>query len=69
MRGLRLIGVAANLCRGLALHAACEAATDYVHGALRHALRPGRSQVAVLNHFWQFMRHEIAAASLADASR
>ncbi len=45
--------IAANLCRGQALHAACEAATDYVHGALRHALRPGRSQVAVLNHFWQ----------------
>lgn len=22
-------------------HAACEAATDYVHGALRHAVRPG----------------------------
>jgi len=45
--------IAANLCLGKALHAACEAATDYVHGALRHAIRPGRSQVAVLNHFWQ----------------
>ena len=45
--------IAANLCRGQALHAACEAATDYVHGALRHAVRPGRSQVAVLNYFWQ----------------
>ena len=45
--------IAANLCRGQALHDACEAATDYVHGALRHAVRPGRGQVAVLNHFWQ----------------
>ena len=32
---------------------ACEAATDYVHGALRHAVHPGRGEVAVLNHFWQ----------------
>ena len=45
--------IAANLCLGKALDAACEAATDYVHGALRYAVRPGRSQVAVLNHFWQ----------------
>jgi hydroxymethylpyrimidine/phosphomethylpyrimidine kinase len=45
--------IAANLCLGKALDAACKAATDYVHGALRHAVRPGRSQVAVLNHFWQ----------------
>ena len=45
--------IAANLCRGQALHDACEAAIDYVHGALRHAVRPGRGQVAVLDHFWQ----------------
>ena len=45
--------IAANLALGKALDAACEGATDYVHGALRHAVRPGRSQVAVLNHFWQ----------------
>ena len=45
--------IAANLCLGKALPAACEAATDYVHGALRHALHPGRSEIAVLNHFWQ----------------
>ena len=45
--------IAANLCLGKSLHAACEAATDYVHGALKHAVRPGRSQVSVLNHFWQ----------------
>lgn len=44
--------VAANLCRGLSLEDACSSATDYVHGALRHAYRPGRSEVAVLDHFW-----------------
>ena len=49
--------IAANLCLGKDLDAACEAATDYVHGALRHAVRPGRGQVAVLNHFWQSVRH------------
>ena len=45
--------IAANLCRGVSLREACRAATDYVHGALRHALRPGRSRVAVLEHFWE----------------
>jgi hydroxymethylpyrimidine/phosphomethylpyrimidine kinase len=45
--------IAANLCLGVPLLAACEAATDYVHGALRHAMRPGRSRVAVLDHFWR----------------
>lgn len=45
--------IAANLCLGMSLPAACEAATDYVHGALRTATRPGRSQVAVLDHFWR----------------
>ncbi|HEX2828170.1 MAG TPA: bifunctional hydroxymethylpyrimidine kinase/phosphomethylpyrimidine kinase [Burkholderiales bacterium] len=45
--------IAANLCLGKALPEACEAATDYVHGALRHAYRPGRGEVAVLDHFWQ----------------
>ena len=45
--------IAANLCRGMPLLAACEAATDYVHGALRHATRPGRSRIAVLDHFWR----------------
>ena len=61
--------IAANLCLGKSLHAACEAATDYVHGALRHAVRPGRGDVAVLNHFWDTVRHGIATASPADASR
>lgn len=46
--------IAANLSSGMSLLAACEAATDYVHGALRAASRPGRSQVAVLDHFWRF---------------
>ena len=45
--------IAANLCLGKVLDAACEAAADYVHGALRHAVRPGRGEIAVLNHFWQ----------------
>src|SRR5688572_6947297 len=52
--------IAANLCRGLAVREACASAIDYVHGALRHAYRPGNSQVAVLDHFWR--RHvELAA--------
>ena len=51
MKGWRKI--AANLCLGKALDAAYEAAADYVHGALRHAVRPGRGEIAVLNHFWQ----------------
>ncbi|MGH8665127.1 MAG: bifunctional hydroxymethylpyrimidine kinase/phosphomethylpyrimidine kinase [Burkholderiales bacterium] len=45
--------IAANLCRGVSLLDACSAATDYVHGALLHATRPGRSPVAVLDHFWK----------------
>jgi hydroxymethylpyrimidine/phosphomethylpyrimidine kinase len=48
--------IAANLCLGMPLPAACAAATDYVHGALRHATRPGCSRVAVLDHFWQLRR-------------
>jgi hydroxymethylpyrimidine/phosphomethylpyrimidine kinase len=45
--------IAANLCRGASLRDACAAATDYVHGALLNATRPGRSEVAVLDHFWR----------------
>jgi hydroxymethylpyrimidine/phosphomethylpyrimidine kinase len=45
--------IAANLCLGMTLPAACEAAIDYVHGALRHSVRPGRGHVAVLDHFWR----------------
>jgi hydroxymethylpyrimidine/phosphomethylpyrimidine kinase len=45
--------IAANLCLGHALPDACNAATDYLHGALLSAYRPGRSSVAVLDHFWR----------------
>jgi len=45
--------IAANLARGHKLEAACRAATDYVHGALAHAYRPGKGDVAVLAHFWR----------------
>ena len=46
--------LAANLCKGMPLPAACERAIEYVHGALRNAYRPGRGGIAVLDHFWQF---------------
>lgn len=45
--------IAANLALGLSLADACGEAADYVHGALRHAYRPGRGTVAVLDHFWR----------------
>ena len=45
--------IAANLAQGLPLRDACAQATDYVHGALRHAYRPGRGTAAVLDHFWR----------------
>jgi hydroxymethylpyrimidine/phosphomethylpyrimidine kinase len=44
--------IAANLAQGRSLPDACARATDYVHGALLHAYRPGRGAVAVLDHFW-----------------
>ena len=43
--------IAANLCRGLPPADACEAATGYVHRALRGSYRPGRGDVLVLDHF------------------
>ena len=43
--------IAANLCRGLSLSVACEAATDYVIDALRYATRPGHGDIVVLDHF------------------
>lgn len=43
--------VAANLCRGLAMPAAAEAAIAYVGRALRQGIRPGRGTVLVLDHF------------------
>ena len=45
--------ITANACRGRTLLKACEAAIDYVHGALVHAYHPGESNVAVLNHCWR----------------
>ncbi len=43
--------IAANLCLGRNMLAACEAATEYVHRALQFAYRPGRGDVVVLDHF------------------
>ena len=43
--------IAANLCLGLPLPAACEAAIDYVFAALGSGYRPGRSEITVLDHF------------------
>jgi hydroxymethylpyrimidine/phosphomethylpyrimidine kinase len=48
--------VAANLCLGLALPRACAEATDYVHGALAAAYRPGGTALAVLDHVWLVRR-------------
>jgi hydroxymethylpyrimidine/phosphomethylpyrimidine kinase len=45
--------IACGLARGEPLAVACENATDYVHGALRHAYRPGRSHLGVLDHLWR----------------
>jgi hydroxymethylpyrimidine/phosphomethylpyrimidine kinase len=42
--------VAANLCRGQALDAACRDASDYVSAALRGGYRPGRADLVVLDH-------------------
>ena len=42
--------IAANLCLGMAPRDACEAATHYVAAALATAYRPGRGDVAVLDH-------------------
>lgn len=43
--------IAANLCLGLPLQAACESATQFVADALRRGYRPGRAQLVVLDHF------------------
>jgi len=45
--------IAANACHGCTLLKACEAATDYVHGALLNSYLPAQSKVAVLDHFWR----------------
>lgn len=49
--------IAANLCRGLPLPAACEQAIDYVFEALRTGDRPGLGDVVVLDHFGTAMRN------------
>jgi hydroxymethylpyrimidine/phosphomethylpyrimidine kinase len=41
--------IAANLCRGRSLPAACVAASDFVHRALVAAYKPGRGDVVVLD--------------------
>ena len=42
--------IAANLCLGKALPDACRDASDYVAEALRTGYRPGRGEIAVLDH-------------------
>ncbi len=43
--------IAAQLCRGLPLPDACEAAIGYVARSLRGGYQPGRSDVMLLDHF------------------
>ena len=43
--------ITANLCLGMPLPLAVEAATDYIERALRGGYRPGRGDVVVLDHF------------------
>lgn len=43
--------IAANLALGQSLPVACSGAADYVHRALLAGYRPGRGDVAVLDHF------------------
>jgi hydroxymethylpyrimidine/phosphomethylpyrimidine kinase len=43
--------IAANLCLGMPLPRAVEAATDYIERALRGGYRPGRGNVVALDHF------------------
>ena len=43
--------ITANLCLGMPMPLAVEAATDYIERALRGGYRPGRGNVVVLDHF------------------
>lgn len=43
--------VAANLCRGESMDAACRLASDYVAAALRRGYRPGNSDLMLLDHY------------------
>ena len=45
--------IAAEIALGQPPLDACRRACDYVHGALRHACRPGLGTVGVLDHFWR----------------
>jgi len=44
--------IACQLALGRKLPEACAAAGDYVHRALQGAYRPGRTKLAVLDHYW-----------------
>jgi hydroxymethylpyrimidine/phosphomethylpyrimidine kinase len=48
--------IAANLCLGLDLPRACADATDFLHGALQAAIRPGTTRLAVLDPSWKLRR-------------
>ena len=43
--------IAAQLCRGLPLRSACQAAIDYVARGLHGGYMPGRGELRVLDHF------------------
>ncbi len=43
--------IAANLCLGLPLQAACKGAAQFVADALRGGYQPGHGEVSVLDHF------------------
>lgn len=43
--------IAANLCLGFALTDAVQEAIDYIDRALRSGYKPGRGDLAVLDHF------------------
>jgi hydroxymethylpyrimidine/phosphomethylpyrimidine kinase len=45
--------IAASLASGMDLRHVCEDAIDYVYGALKRAYRPGRGELAVLDHLWR----------------
>jgi hydroxymethylpyrimidine/phosphomethylpyrimidine kinase len=49
--------IAARLALGDTLPQAVQAASDYVHGALRAATWPGRGAVGVLGHGWALRPH------------
>ena len=50
--------IAAGLCLGSRLPEACADATEYVHGALLAAYRPGKGRLLVLDHFWRMWKSD-----------